>query len=133
MTGKLCIHVVDDDQAALESTALLLRTLGFGAVEWNSGTAFIAGCDPAEIDCLLLDSRMPGMSGERVLAEMAARGMAVPVICMSGHAVPPASEMGSVAFLEKPFRVAELRAAIDTARAAFRANATGPGAGDGNP
>ena len=125
MTRALRIHVIDDDQAALESTALLLRALGFEAAEWPSGTAFIAGCDPTQIDCLLLDIRMPGLSGERVVAELAARGIAVPVVIMSGHAVPPDHPLGALTFLEKPFRVADLRAAIDAACTATPTNNSG--------
>lgn len=129
MSEPMCIHVIDDDSAALESTGMLLRALGFEAVEWPSGSAFFAGCDLARIDCLLLDSRMPGMNGEVVVAELAARGIAAPVIIMSGHALREDGPLGHLTFLEKPFSVADLRQAIETARGAATAP---PGTGQ-NP
>jgi len=112
------IHVVDDDINFRTALALLLRTLGHQVVEYDTADAFLA-VSPAGPGCLLLDVRMPGMSGLELQAEMARLGRCLPIIFLSGHGdiamSVQAVRSGAEDFLTKPVNRSALTAAIDRA------------------
>ena len=118
MTDLPDVHVVDDDEAVRRSLAYLLRTAGHVVYTWASGEAFLAGMTAGPA-CVLLDVRMPGIDGPEVQRELAARGLALPVIVMTGHGdiatAVQAMKAGAIDFLEKPFESATLRKALATA------------------
>ena len=103
--GMVC--VVEDDAMVRQSLAMLIGTLGVDVRSHASGRAFLD--DPASLKatCVVLDVRMPGLSGLEVQARMAELGLTAPVIFITGHGdVPMAVEAmrgGAVDFLQKPF------------------------------
>jgi two-component system response regulator FixJ len=101
------IFLVDDDPAVVRSTAALLSTRGFEVRTWPSAIAFLGDYDGKEPACLLLDVRMPGMSGLELQEKLQGRGAHLPIIIMTGHADVPmavkAMRAGAADFIEKPF------------------------------
>ena len=101
------VYVVDDDQGMLDSTVWLLESVGLKALPFTSGMAFLDACDPSSNACVLLDVRMPGMGGLDVQEELRRRGIELPLIFVSGHAVVPivvrAFRAGALDFIEKPY------------------------------
>lgn len=114
--GKL-VHVVDDEESIRRSLDFLLRTAGFGVEKWADGESFLKGADRSLPACALLDVRMPGMDGLQVQAEMAQRGLNMPVIVLTGHGdistAVRAMQGGAVDFLEKPFERERLLQALE--------------------
>jgi len=121
LTGSV-VYVVDDDRAVRESVALLLRSVGLEVVTFESAAAFLAGAGTPAAACLVLDMRMPGMSGLELQRELASRGCTIPIIFITGHGDVPmavsAMKAGAVDFLEKPFNDQEL---IDRVQQALKA------------
>lgn len=117
MSGQPNIHVVDDDPAVLRSTAALLSARGFEVRTWTSAIEFLAGFDSQEPECLLLDVRMPGMTGLELLEELHERGTPLQIIIMTGNADVPmavqAMRAGAADFIEKPFSPALLWQSLD--------------------
>ncbi|HEY0313270.1 MAG TPA: PAS domain-containing protein [Allosphingosinicella sp.] len=112
------IHIVDDDAHVRAATSYLLTGQGYTTEVYAGGEELLA--QPKLRDgCVLLDLRMPGLSGAAVMAQIAARDGALPVIMMSGHGdlrdAVQAMKLGAVDFLEKPYQEAELIAAIERA------------------
>ncbi len=101
------VYVVDDHEAIRDSLALLLRSAGFAVRSFASPFDFLADYRPRELDCLVLDVRMPRLSGIKVQERLIARGARIPVIFISGHGdIPMAVEAmrkGALDFLVKPF------------------------------
>jgi two-component system response regulator FixJ len=118
------VFVVDDDEAVRASLKLLLKSVGRTVVEYPSATAYLDAHQFERPGCLVLDIRMPGMSGLELQDQLNARGAIVPVIFISGHAdVPMAVEAvqhGAFEFLQKPFRDQDL---IDRVQAALARDA----------
>lgn len=118
------VYVVDDDQGMLDSTVWLLESVGLKALPFTNGRDFLAACDPTRPACVLLDVRMPGMGGLNVQEELRARGLALPVIFVSGHADVPivvrAFKSGACDFLEKPCNEQQL---LDSVQQALRRHA----------
>jgi two-component system response regulator FixJ len=106
------VFIVDDDEAVRASLRLLLKSVGIAAQAFGSAQEFLAGYDPARPGCLVLDIRMPGMSGMELQQHLNMRGAVIPVLFISGHGdVPMAVEAmknGAFDFLQKPFRDQEL-------------------------
>lgn len=100
------IHLVDDDDAVCESLALLIGTVGLRVAKWKHPQAFLDGFDREAIGAVVLDVRMPGLSGPTVLDLMRAQGADQPVIMLTGHGTIEmcrrAFKAGAVEFLEKP-------------------------------
>jgi len=121
MADKRMIHIVDDEEAIRRSTSFLLKTSGYRATTYASGDLFLQAARTAEPGCVLLDVRMPGRDGIEVQAALIERGIAMPVIMLTGHGdvtiAVQAMKAGAVDFLEKPFDQTRLLAAIDTAMA----------------
>ena len=101
------VFVGDDDDGVRTSLGILLDSAGYRAVAFASARDFLEQYDPARAGCLLLDMRMPGMTGMDLLHELAGRGAFLPVIFITAHADVPtavaAMKTGAVEFLEKPF------------------------------
>jgi FixJ family two-component response regulator len=113
------ISIVDDDDALKGSLENLIRSAGFRAQGFSSAEAFLASNKLHETACLILDVRMPGMSGFKLQRVLAAANSHLPIIFISAHADDDprtrALEAGAVAFLNKPFYEEELLNAIDLA------------------
>jgi two-component system response regulator FixJ len=116
MTDNRVVHIVDDDDGVRRSAGFLLRTSGYTVVAHSSGTAFLKVAVAAEPGCVLLDVRMPDIDGLEVQRQMTARGIAMPVVVLTGHGDLSvgirAMKAGAVDFIEKPFEKAVLLAAI---------------------
>ncbi|HXM02568.1 MAG TPA: response regulator [Chthoniobacterales bacterium] len=113
------ISIVDDDDSLRGSLENLIRSAGFRAQGFSSAEAFLGSNKMQEAACLILDVRMPGMSGFELQRQLAATGSHLPIIFISAHAdddpKTQALEAGAVAFLYKPFYEEELLTAIDAA------------------
>ena len=118
------ITVVDDDAAARSSLRLLLKSLGLSAVAYDSAAAFLASYDPEQPGCLLLDIRMPVVSGLELQQQLNLRGAITPIIFITGHGDVPmaveAMQHGAFDFLQKPFRDQELLDRVQQALARDR-------------
>jgi two-component system response regulator FixJ len=106
------VFVVDDDDAVRNSLKLLLKSVGLAAQTHGSAQEFLATYDAQQPGCLVLDVRMPGMSGLEMQQELNMRGATIPVIFITGHGDIPmaveAMQHGAFDFLQKPFRDQEL-------------------------
>jgi len=116
------VHLVDDDASVLRGVAWLLDSAGLAAETYASGDEFLERYAPGGgAECLVLDLRMPGMSGLEVQARHAERGWSTPIIFLTAHGQVPdavaALKRGAFDFLEKPFAddalLARVRAALD--------------------
>ena len=100
------IHLIDDDQAVRDSLALLIATVGLRVQAWAEPQVFLDGFDREAIGAIVLDVRMPGLSGLSVLDTLAAQGVDQPVIMLTGHGTVEmcrrAFKAGAAEFLEKP-------------------------------
>lgn len=107
MNRAPAVFIVDDDDAVRSSLRLLLKSAGYAAVAYASAQEFLTEWNPAQPGCLVLDVRMPGMSGLELQTELNQRGAIIPVIFISGHGdIPMAVEAiqhGAFDFLPKPF------------------------------
>lgn len=106
------IHIVDDDEAVRSALALLMKSVGLTARTYASADELLGGLDADRAGCLLVDVRMPGMSGLELQEELVARGIRLPVIVMTGHGdvsmAVRAMKSGASDFIEKPFKNQEL-------------------------
>jgi FixJ family two-component response regulator len=106
------IFVVDDDDAQRDSLVWLLESHGHAVRAFPSAENFLAGWDGNPAGCLLLDVRMPGMSGLELFEELARRHCPLPVILITGHGdvamAVEALKKGVVDFIEKPFSAEEM-------------------------
>ena len=106
------VYVVDDDDAVRNSLKLLLKSAGLTSETAASAPEFLKAYDPAMPGCLVLDVRMPGMSGLEMQHELNVRGAMIPVIFITGHGDIPmaveAMQHGAFDFLQKPFRDSDL-------------------------
>ncbi len=104
--GRRLIYVVDDDDAFRDSLRWLLESAGYRVAVFPSAERFLASHQPGRGACLLLDVRMPGLSGIELQEELNRRGDGIPVIFLTGHGdVPMAVEAvkrGAFDFVEKP-------------------------------
>lgn len=106
------VFIVDDDEAVRNSLRLLVKSVGLVASTSPSAQEFLASYDPADPGCLVLDVRMPGMSGIELQQRLNLRGAVIPVIFITGHGDIPmaveAMQQGAFDFLQKPFRDQDL-------------------------
>ena len=102
------IYVVDDDEAMRDALSALLRSAGLSVVTYDSAAGFLDAFDPDLAGCLLLDVRMPGMSGLDLQRHLGDRHGDLPILLISGHADVPmaveAMKRGAVDFIEKPIQ-----------------------------
>ena len=110
------VFVVDDDQSVREALDSLFRSTGFKARLFDSAGEFLQSEKPETASCLVLDVRMPGLSGLDLQREMGDAGIYIPIIFITGHGDIPmtvqAMKAGAVEFLTKPFREQELLDAV---------------------
>ena len=113
------IFVVDDDASVRDSLRRLISSVGFAVEVFPSARAFLEVPRPAVPGCLVLDVRLPGLSGLDLQRELAATDAELPIIFLTGHGDIPMSvramKAGAVEFLTKPFREQELLDAIRSA------------------
>jgi two-component system response regulator FixJ len=106
------VFVVDDDEAVRSSLKLLLKSVGLPATLYSSAQEFLAAYDPHQSGCVVLDVRMPGMSGLELQQLLNLKGATIPVIFITGHGDIPmaveAMQQGAFDFLQKPFRDQDL-------------------------
>lgn len=100
------VHLIDDDAAVRESLVLLIGTVGLRVTTWADPQAFLDSFDREAIGAIVLDVRMPGISGLTVLDTLVAQGVDQPVIMLTGHGTVEmcrrAFKAGAAEFLEKP-------------------------------
>jgi two-component system response regulator FixJ len=100
------VFVVDDDKPVREGLAELMRTIQLNTEIFATAQEFLASYDRSQPGCLLLDVRLPGMSGLRLQDELIARGITLPIIFITGHGDLPmaveAMKKGAYDFMEKP-------------------------------
>ncbi|RMQ48121.1 LuxR response regulator receiver [Pseudomonas cichorii] len=110
------IYVIDDDQSVRSALEDLLASVGLRSMLFGSTQQFLDTPRPDAPGCLILDVRMPGMSGLDFQGEMVRRGIGLPVIFITGHGDIPMSvramKAGALEFLTKPFREQDLLDAI---------------------
>jgi FixJ family two-component response regulator len=110
--GNPKVMVVDDDSGVRNAMRILLKSVGLESVLYASAQEFLAAYQPSQSGCLLLDIRMPGMSGLELQQQLNLRGAVIPVIFMTGHGDVPmaveAMQHGAFDFLQKPFRDQDL-------------------------
>lgn len=114
------VYIVDDDEAVRDSLQWLLEANGFGARSFASAEDFLAmlraSAGPAAVSCLVVDVRMPGMTGPELHDELVRSGYKLPLIFITGHGDVPMAvasmKKGAVDFLEKPFNDAQLCALV---------------------
>lgn len=106
------VFIVDDDEAMRDALVQLLESAGLRVEVHADGREFLAVHTADLPGCLLLDMAMPGMTGLEVQAALKARGLAIPIVFLTGHGDIPlavrAVQGGAVDFLEKPIKGAEL-------------------------
>jgi len=118
------IHVIDDEAPVRRSLLFLLESAGWVAVGHESAESFLGAVPalPAAGGCLVLDIRMPGMSGLELQHRLAAQVSPWPIVFMTGHGeaemAAHALAAGAVGFLRKPFRDQALLDAVESAVAA---------------
>ncbi|GAB3696293.1 response regulator transcription factor [Saccharopolyspora tripterygii] len=101
------VHIVDDDEAHRQSLVFLLQTVGIHALTYPDAAGFLAEFDPDEPGVVIVDVRMPGLSGFQLQEALVEREYPAPVIFCSAHGDIPMSvramRRGAVDFLEKPY------------------------------
>jgi RNA polymerase sigma factor (sigma-70 family) len=125
MTAASLVFVIDDDPSVRSSLKFLLSTVGLQAETFDSADSFLRKEPPDIPSCLVLDVRLPGLSGLDFQRELATRNICIPIVFLTGHGDIPMSvramKAGAVEFLTKPFRDQDLldavRVALDRDRA----------------
>jgi RNA polymerase sigma factor (sigma-70 family) len=119
MTGAPVVFVVDDDASVRSSLKFLLSTVGLQAETFDSADSFLHKKRSDVPSCLVLDVRLPGLSGLDFQRELAARNICIPIVFLTGHGDIPMSvramKAGAVEFLTKPFRDQDLLDAVRVA------------------
>jgi FixJ family two-component response regulator len=117
------IHIVDDDSAVREALSLLIGTVGLRTQTWPNPLDFLAGFARDAIGAIVLDVRMPGLSGLSVIDQLREQGADQPIIMLTGHGTVDlcrrAFKSGAAEFLEKPVNDDQL---LDAVQAAVRSH-----------
>ena len=112
VAARATIFIVDDDAAVRDSLKMLLRSVGQAVETFGSGQEFIDAYSEDRPGCLVLDIRMPGMSGLELQQKLNERHSIMPIIFITGHGDVPmaveAMQAGAVDFIQKPFRDQDL-------------------------
>jgi len=119
------IHVVDDDASVRDSLLWLLESIGLTVHCYDSAASFEQNSDLSHPGCLILDVRMPGISGLDLQKKLAERNLSLPIIIVTGHADVPmairAMKNGAFDFIEKPYNDQHM---LDRVQEAIRHSAT---------
>jgi FixJ family two-component response regulator len=120
------VYIVDDDEAMRDSLAWLLESQGFAVEAYASAEDFLAAFRDGMTGCVVLDVRMPGMSGLEMYEKLNARRCTLPVIFITGHGDVPmavsALKKGAVDFIEKPFGDKDMLRLVEQCLALDRVN-----------
>ena len=112
MSNAEKVYIVDDDEAVRDSIGMLLETVDIPYVTYADAQSFLDDMKAEEVNCLVLDIRMPGMSGLELQEKLVSMELDIPIVFITGHGdIPMAVEAmrrGAVDFLRKPFRDQEL-------------------------
>ena len=115
------IFLIDDQASVRHALGEMLRVFGYQVETYESADAFLAAVEQPKAGCIVADVRMPGTDGLGLVRELARRGIAMPVVLISGHADVPmavaAIKSGAHDFIEKPVDDQHLVAAINRALA----------------
>src|SRR5215813_13415110 len=118
------VYIVDDDSAVREALDSLFRSVGISVRTFGSAHEFLSGKRPDAPGCLVLDVRLPGISGLDLQRDLMQANIHIPIVFISGHGDIPmtvqAMKAGAVEFLPKPFRDQDLLDAIHQALARDR-------------
>jgi len=113
------VYVVDDDEALRDSLQWLLESAGYRTMTQPTAEQFLREYEPGSAVCLVLDVRLPGMSGLDLQQELNRRGESLPIIFISGHGdvstAVEAMKSGACHFLRKPFQDVQFLSLIDDA------------------
>lgn len=119
MSKQATVYIVDDDEAVRDSLSLLLKSVGIPCKIFENATAFLNGGVDQHAGCLVLDIRMPGLSGLELQQKLKETGNTLPIIFITGHGDVPmaveAMKQGAVEFIQKPFREQDLLDCINRA------------------
>jgi len=111
------VYVVDDDEAVRDSLQWLLEGNSYRVRSFASAEDFLSEFEPDGVGCLVLDVRMPGMSGLELQSELATRNVGLPIVFVTGHGDVPmavaAMKSGASDFIEKPFDQASLKSVVE--------------------
>ncbi|AHB06398.1 MULTISPECIES: response regulator transcription factor [Pandoraea] len=122
------VFVVDDDEAVRDSLRWLLEANGYHVRTFSNAEDFLLHYNEHQIGCLILDVRMPGMTGPELQDQLLGKKVNIPIIFVTGHGdVPMAVETmkkGAMDFIEKPFDEADLRAQVEKMLSKARAEAS---------
>lgn len=114
--SKSTVFVVDNDEAVCDALGMLLRASGMRVETFLSAVAFLDAYRPTRSGCLVLDIRMPGMSGLDLQDELHKRKISIPIVFLTGHGDVPmavrALKKGAVDFIEKPHEEGRLVLAV---------------------
>ena len=106
MSNNQTVFLVDDEPDVRAALSMLVRSIGLATECFESPAAYLEAYDPERPGCLILDMRMPGMSGLQLQEKLAAMGLHPPIIMISGHGEIPnavqAVRRGAIDFLQKP-------------------------------
>ncbi|MEZ5540087.1 MAG: response regulator FixJ [Pseudomonadales bacterium] len=112
VSPEATVFVVDDDDAVRESLVFLMKSVGLKAESFSSAQDFLSHYNPARSGCLVLDIRMPGMSGLELQEKLSQMDCILPIIFITGHGDVPmavkAIKAGAADFVQKPFRDQDL-------------------------
>src|ERR1700744_1084066 len=130
MSDAVIIHVVDDDEVVRASLTDLLRSVGYTVRGYESARAFLSNIPKDEPGCVIVDVRMPGVSGLELQGAVSKLGAGLPVIVMTGFGdvrmSVQAMKAGAIDFLEKPFRDQDMLDAIASLPSRSRAGMHSP-------
>lgn len=125
MSGAPVVFIVDDDRSVRSSLKFLISSVGLEVESFDSADTFLKRKPPDTPSCLVLDVRLPGLSGLDFQCELAARNIRIPIVFITGHGDIPMSvramKAGAVEFLTKPFRDQDL---LDAVRIALERDRT---------
>jgi len=119
--GAPIVYIVDNDADVRDGLKALFESVGLRCEVFSSASQFLTRKAPDEVSCLVLDVRLPGLSGLDIQEALVAAQISIPVVFITGHGDVPmtvkAMKAGAVEFLTKPFREQEL---LDAIRAALQ-------------
>jgi len=127
MSAKVSVCIIDDDESVRLALTDLLESAGLHAEAFSSGSGFLESRPDGHLpNCLILDVRLPEISGLEFQTELSAAGIEIPIVFITGHGDIPMSvqamKAGAVDFLAKPFRDQDL---LDAIRRAVERDRTG--------